>query len=77
MPDLDALVRAAGPGVPRLTLVRVVRGLTQRELERRAGVPAKTVSHFESRRRVPDPATRARLALALDTDVETLFGDLR
>jgi transcriptional regulator with XRE-family HTH domain len=53
-----------------LRLIRVARGMTQRELERQAGLPATALSHFESRRRRPDPATAARIALSLDVDVD-------
>lgn len=77
MADLQAVIRAAGPGISPLRLARTLAGLSQRELERRAGLPATQLCHFESGRRTPDPATQLRLALALDTDVATLFGGAR
>jgi transcriptional regulator with XRE-family HTH domain len=73
--DLHAFVQAAGPGVSRLRLIRTMRGFTQRELERRAGLPSTTLSHLEAGRRIADPATRLRIALALDADVAVVFGD--
>jgi transcriptional regulator with XRE-family HTH domain len=72
--NLTPILRAAGADVSSLRLARVLRGMSQRELERRAGLPATTVSHFEAGRRIADPATRARLALALDVDADVLFG---
>jgi transcriptional regulator with XRE-family HTH domain len=75
MSDLPlAFIQAARPAA-RLKLIRTLRGLSQKELEQRAGLPATTLSHIEAGRRIPDPATRARLALALDADVEAVFPD--
>lgn len=73
MADLQAVIRAAGPGVSTLKLARTVAGLSQREVERRAGLPATQLSHLEAGRRTADPATRFRLALALDADVNAIF----
>ena len=56
-----------------LRYARLVRGLSQRELEQRAGVPPTQLSHFETGRRRPDPVTQYRLADALDVDVRVLF----
>jgi uncharacterized protein len=61
--------------VPRLRAVRVARGLSQRQLEQRAGLATSSVSHFESGRRVPDAAQKWRLADALGVDVDVVFPD--
>lgn len=74
MSDLDAAMRGAQLGVSRLRVARTLRGMSQRELEQRAGLPATTVSHIESGRRRADPAAQARLALALEMTVADLFG---
>ncbi len=74
MSDLDAAMRGARPGVSRLRVARTLRGMSQREVEQLAGLPKTSLSHIESGRRPADPATRARLALALDMPVEELFG---
>jgi transcriptional regulator with XRE-family HTH domain len=54
-------------------IARRVRGLTQSELELRAGLPATVLSKIERGERVPDPATKARIAMALGEDVSDLF----
>jgi transcriptional regulator with XRE-family HTH domain len=54
-------------------VARRMRGLTQSELERRAGLPATVLSKIERGERVLDPATRLRVAMALDEDVDELF----
>ena len=74
MTDLDAAMRGARPGISRLRVARTLRGMTQRELEQLAGLPATSLSHIESGRRPADPATRARLALALEMPVDELLG---
>lgn len=51
-----------------LAYVRQSRGWTQRELERRAGLPATTVCQIERGYRNPDPGTMVRLAMALGID---------
>jgi transcriptional regulator with XRE-family HTH domain len=59
--------------LPPLTYARLARGLSQRELERRAGLPRTVLSQFETGRRRPDAATQYRLAEALGVDVDVLF----
>jgi transcriptional regulator with XRE-family HTH domain len=54
-------------------VARRIRGLTQSELELRAGLPATVISKIERGARVPDPATKLRIAMALGEDVESLF----
>jgi transcriptional regulator with XRE-family HTH domain len=61
--------------VPPLRVVRVARGFSQKQLEALAGVPETVVSHYEAGRRVPDPATKWRLADALDVPVDMIFPD--
>jgi transcriptional regulator with XRE-family HTH domain len=51
---------------------RALRGFSQAELERRAGLPPTTLSKIESGARRLDPATRVRIAMALDVVVEAL-----
>jgi transcriptional regulator with XRE-family HTH domain len=62
--------------VSRLKLARLGRGFTQRDVERRAGLPPTSLSHYEAGRRVPGPVTRFRLAQALEVDVEIIFPHL-
>jgi transcriptional regulator with XRE-family HTH domain len=64
---------AAAADVHPLRLVRAALDLSQAELEERAGLGSSTVSRIESRERLPDEATRAQLATALDIDVDLLF----
>jgi transcriptional regulator with XRE-family HTH domain len=54
-------------------VARRARRLTQSELEQRAGLPATVLSKIERGERVPDPATKARIAMALGEDVIALF----
>jgi transcriptional regulator with XRE-family HTH domain len=56
-----------------LRVFRAARGLSQEELERRAGLPATTLSHVEAGRRQLDPAARWRVAEALGVRVEEVF----
>jgi transcriptional regulator with XRE-family HTH domain len=43
-----------------LTYARLSRGISQRELEDAAGLARTAAFHFESGRRVPDPASQFR-----------------
>ena len=54
-PDAAALLRSG----------RAAAGLTQRELAARSGIPQTDIAAYERGRRSPDPATTARLELAL------------
>jgi transcriptional regulator with XRE-family HTH domain len=65
------------PRVHPVRVARALRGMTQQELERRAGLSPTSVSHIEARRRDPDPATQLRIAMALDADVDALFPESR
>jgi transcriptional regulator with XRE-family HTH domain len=69
------LLRVTAPGVHPVRVVRVMKGLSQRELEDAAGLPRTAISHIERGRRVADPSTRARIALALGCAAEDLFPD--
>lgn len=60
-------------GKAALRQVRMARGLSQRDLERAAGLAPTSVSHFEAGRRSPDPAQLWRLADVLDVDVDLLL----
>lgn len=70
------------PRKPRTHLAAKVRearrktGLSQRELSQRAGVVLSCVGDIEAGRpRLPGAFTAIRLARALGTTVEDLFGD--
>lgn len=67
----ETLERAAVQPHP-VRVARALRGLTQRELERIAGLPATTLSHVEHRRRRLSPASAVRVATVLDADVDAL-----
>ena len=58
---------------PPLKVIRVARGLTQRQLADRAGVSPETVLRHEQRRHEPTRATAHALAAALDWPEAELF----
>jgi transcriptional regulator with XRE-family HTH domain len=58
----------------RIKEVRETRGLTQVELALKAGLPAATISHFETSTRTPGTSTLQRLAEALEVRVDYLLG---
>lgn len=49
-------------------------GLSQRELARRVGVGKTTISEIEGWDRLPNVETAIRIARALETTVEQLWG---
>ncbi len=51
-----------------LRVLRLERGLSQRDLAARAGVTQQTVVHLELRRREPHPGTMRRMAEALGVE---------
>jgi putative transcriptional regulator len=57
----------------RLREVRTARGWTQAQLAERTGVSRKTINTVENRVFVPSTILAAKLALALEASVETLF----
>src|SRR5262245_62784274 len=59
----------------RLRGVRETNGLTQAELAERAGVSRQLVSAVEAGRNTPSVEGALRIARALGTSVEELFGD--
>lgn len=59
----------------RIRSLRVQRGWSQAELAERAGVTRQLVSTVEAGRHQPNVTAALRLATALDTSVEELFGD--
>ncbi len=62
--DLSSNVRA----------FRELRGLTQADLARRAGMQAASISHFEPGQRLPSLDSLVRLADALEVSVDMLLG---
>lgn len=68
MTSLTTLEPAAG--VHPVRIARAIRGLTQRELEERAGLPRTTLSHVERGRRTLSPGGVERIASVLNVDVE-------
>lgn len=58
----------------RLRKSREIRRLTQAELAKKAGLPAASISHFETGTRFPSGESLARLADALRTSVDFLLG---
>lgn len=73
--DITELVRAGARHASALCLARTLRKMTQRELEKAAGIPESMLSKYERGTRLPDPATRERLAMALSVPAEILFPD--
>ncbi len=55
-------------GVHPVRIARAIRGLTQRELEERAGLPRTTLSHVERGRRELSAGGAKRVASVLDAD---------
>ena len=58
----------------RLKAARELRGLNQAELAAKAGLPAASVSHFESGPRKPSFENLKALAGALDVSTDFLLG---
>jgi transcriptional regulator with XRE-family HTH domain len=58
----------------RLRTARDLRGLSQTQLATNAGLPASSVSHFESGARKPSFDNLKRLASALDVTTDYLLG---
>jgi len=58
----------------RLLEVRSTRHVTQAELAEKAGLPAATISHFETGGRFPGGPTLLKLAEALEVSVDYLLG---
>jgi transcriptional regulator with XRE-family HTH domain len=58
----------------RIRQLRETRRLTQLELAEKAGLPAATISHFETGIRTPGTTTLHRLAEALEVSVDYLLG---
>jgi transcriptional regulator with XRE-family HTH domain len=57
-----------------LRSIREMRGLTQGELGKRAGIAAASVSHFETGQRAPSLDSLVKLADALEVSVDALLG---
>ena len=58
----------------RLREARRQQGLDQTELAEVTGIPATSISHFETRRRRPSVGTLYSLAEALDVSADFLLG---
>ena len=58
----------------RLREVRQQQGLDQTDLAEKTGIPATSISHFETRRRRPSVGTLYALAEALDVSMDFLVG---
>lgn len=59
-----------------LRQMRSARGLSQLELANRAGLSENAISAFERAERFPRATTIDALSSALETDVDTLLGDV-
>ena len=59
----------------KLKDLRDYHGISQRELARRIGVGKTTISEIERGDRLPTVLTAIRMARALDTTVEEIWGD--
>ncbi len=57
-----------------LQSLRELRGLTQAELGKRAGIAAASISHFETGQRAPSLESLVKLADALDVSVDVILG---
>jgi transcriptional regulator with XRE-family HTH domain len=74
---LNAIVEAVpfGGKLTPLRYARLARGLTQGELEDRAGLRRQSLARYENGHHRPGRLTRLCLARALDVDQEILFPD--
>jgi transcriptional regulator with XRE-family HTH domain len=72
MREITAEMLAAAAVHP-VRAARALRGLSQRDVEARAGLPATALSRIEAGSGVPDPVVQQRLAMALGVDVDVLF----
>ena len=61
----------------KLKELREYHGISQSELARRVGVGKTTVSEIERRDRLPNVMTAIRIAWAMKTTVEEIWGDDR
>ncbi len=68
MADIAEIFRSS------LRALREMRGLTQGELGKRAGIAAASVSHFETGQRVPSLDSIVKLSDALEVSVDALLG---
>lgn len=59
----------------KLKDLRDYHGISQRELARRIGVGKTTISEIERGDRLPNVLTAIRIARALKTTVEEIWGD--
>lgn len=59
----------------KLKELRDYHGISQRELARRVGVGKTTISEIERGDRLPNVLTAIRIARALETTVEEIWGD--
>lgn len=59
----------------KLKDLRDYYGISQRELARRVGVGKTTISEIERGDRLPNVLTAIRIARALETTVEEIWGD--
>ena len=59
----------------KLKDLRDYQGISQRELARRIGVGKTTISEIERGDRLPNVLTAIRIARALETTVEEIWGD--
>lgn len=64
----------AGNFSRNLRVLRVLRGLEQRELAQRSGVGPDSISRLETGTTKPRPGTIKKLATALEVSPETLTG---
>jgi len=73
-PDINMMINMK-PGtmlLPGLARVREERGLSIRELARKAGVAPDTVWRLENLKRAAEPKTRRKLAQALGVGIREL-----
>lgn len=59
----------------KLKDLRDYHGISQSELARRIGVGKTTISEIERRDRLPNVLTAIRIARAMETTVEEIWGD--
>lgn len=58
----------------RIALLRKARGISQYDLDRKAGLAVGSLNHYETGRRVPDLCVLLAIAVALQADLYWLVG---
>ncbi len=59
--------------VSKIQNARIKKGLSQRELARKAGISTLCVNYLEQKKSVPRPATIVKICNVLDLDIMDIY----